>query len=189
MAHESFENADIAGIMNELFINIKVDREERPDIDAIYQRALQLLGQQGGWPLTMFLTPEGEPFWGGTYFPPDNRFGRPGFHDVLYGIDSHYRDKPQAIEQNVTALRGGLANMAKSTSGDSIPLAMIDDSARRLAREFDMVHGGLGSAPKFPNTSILELLWRAWLRTGEAALSSHPLLAEWYNLSHRIKNV
>ena len=79
MAHESFENEEIAALMNELFINVKVDREERPDLDTIYQTALMLMGQQGGWPLTMFLTPEGEPFWGGTYFPPTNRYGRPGF--------------------------------------------------------------------------------------------------------------
>ena len=79
MAHESFENVDIAALMNENFVNIKVDREERPDVDAIYQQTLQLLGQHGGWPLTMFLTPQGDPFWGGTYFPPDSRYGRPGF--------------------------------------------------------------------------------------------------------------
>src|SRR5215813_11115367 len=86
MAHESFENAEVARLMNELFVNIKVDREERPDLDSIYQYALALMGEQGGWPLTMFLTPEGEPFWGGTYFPPAARWGRPGFPEVLRAI-------------------------------------------------------------------------------------------------------
>ena len=83
MAHESFEDPDTAAVMNELFVNVKVDREERPDLDMIYQTALAITGQQGGWPLTMFLTPEGAPFWGGTYFPPDNRYGRPAFRDLL----------------------------------------------------------------------------------------------------------
>ncbi|MDE0045302.1 MAG: thioredoxin domain-containing protein, partial [bacterium] len=92
MAHESFENEEIAGVMNDLFVNIKVDREERPDIDAIYQSALQLLGQQGGWPLTMFLTPDGEPFWGGTYFPSAPKFGRPGFTEVLNVVETTYRN-------------------------------------------------------------------------------------------------
>ena len=100
MAHESFENEEIAALMNKLFINIKVDREERPDIDAIYMQSLALLGQQGGWPLTMFLTPAGEPFWGGTYFPPDSRFGRPGFSDVLHTIHQYWREKPEDITKN-----------------------------------------------------------------------------------------
>src|SRR5215470_16825862 len=104
MAHESFENADTAALMNRLYVNIKVDREERPDLDAIYQSALALLGQQGGWPLTMFLTPEGKPFWGGTYFPPEERYGRPSFPQVLAGIAQTYREKPDAVEQNVAQL-------------------------------------------------------------------------------------
>jgi len=108
MAHESFENAEIAALMNKMFINIKVDREERPDIDTIYMTALHLLGQQGGWPLTMFLTPEGEPFWGGTYFPPETRWGRPGFPDVLKQIHHLYcaeNDKVQTQKKLlITAL-------------------------------------------------------------------------------------
>ena len=177
MAHESFEDPETAAVMNQHFVNIKVDREERPDLDAIYQRALQLLGEQGGWPLTMFLTPAAEPFWGGTYFPPDNRYGRPGFRDLLYGIDEHYRKKPEAIDQNVAALRDALAKMSQSTPGDSIPMELIDSAAMRLLQVFDTVHGGIGAAPKFPNPSILELLWRAWLRTGEAALYDAVTLA------------
>ncbi|HET8598823.1 MAG TPA: thioredoxin domain-containing protein, partial [Segeticoccus sp.] len=100
MAHESFENPAIAAQMNADFVNIKVDREERPDLDAIYQTALALMGEQGGWPLTMFLTPEGEPFWGGTYFPPDARYGRPAFRDVLRGIADAYRTKLDAVKKN-----------------------------------------------------------------------------------------
>ena len=101
MAHEWFEDAATARLMNELFVNIKVDREERPDLDAIYQAALALLGEQGGWPLTMFLTPAGEPFWGGTYFPPEPRYGRPGFTDVLSSLAEAYRTKPDAVKKNI----------------------------------------------------------------------------------------
>src|SRR6185437_13902609 len=116
MAHESFENADIAALMNEGFVNIKVDREERPDLDAIYQHALALLGEQGGWPLTMFLTPKGEPFWGGTYFPPEPRWGRPGFPQVLLAIENVYRHEPDKVAQNVGALKTALARLSSPRS-------------------------------------------------------------------------
>src|SRR3954447_9384196 len=108
MAHESFENPEIAGLMNQHFVNIKVDREERPDIDAIYMNALHLMGEHGGWPLTMFLTPDGEPFWGGTYFPPEQRWGRPGFPQVLTSISNAYHRDKDTIAKNVGALREGL---------------------------------------------------------------------------------
>src|SRR5438876_9470088 len=108
MAHESFENPAIAVAMNQDFINIKVDREERPDLDAIYQNALALMGEQGGWPLTMFLTPEGEPFWGGTYYPPEPRWGRPGFPQVLDAISTAYTQDRDNVMKNVAALREGL---------------------------------------------------------------------------------
>ncbi len=94
MAHESFEDAGAAAVMNELFVNIKVDREERPDVDQIYMGALHALGEQGGWPLTMFLTPDGEPFWGGTYFPKEPRFGRPGFVNVLREVSRAFHGEP-----------------------------------------------------------------------------------------------
>jgi uncharacterized protein YyaL (SSP411 family) len=170
MAHESFEDADVAAILNEHFIAIKVDREERPDIDTIYQHSLMLLGQHGGWPLTMFLTPDGEPFWGGTYFPPEGRFGRPGFPDVLQGVVHHYREKPEAVTKNVAALRDSIAKMGKASAGGAIALETIDGAARRLAQEFDSENGGIGSAPKFPNPAILELLWRTARRTKDAGL-------------------
>src|SRR5215218_6740494 len=113
MAHESFEDDDTAAVMNELFVNIKVDREERPDIDQIYMNALHLLGEQGGWPLTMFLTPAGEPVWGGTYFPRTSRYGRPAFVDVLREIARLFREEPEKIESNRTALMARLAERAR----------------------------------------------------------------------------
>ena len=176
MAHESFENKDIADQMNELFVNIKVDREERPDLDTIYQHALQLLGQQGGWPLTMFLTPEGEPFWGGTYFPPESKYGRPGFPDVLNTIHGYWTDKQDAISQNVSTLRESLSEMALSESGGEIDLDIVERAAQRLAQEYDTVNGGIGTAPKFPNPSILELLWRTHKRCGHEDLKQIVLL-------------
>src|SRR5215470_8069784 len=101
MAHESFEDEAIAALMNKLFVNIKIDREERPDLDTIYQQALALLGQHGGWPLTMFLMPDGRPFWGGTYFPKEARYGRPGFADVLHFVSEIFHKEPQKVATNV----------------------------------------------------------------------------------------
>ncbi len=168
MAHECFEDAGIAALMNELFVNIKVDREERPDVDTIYQTSLAFLGQQGGWPLTMFLTPEGEPFWGGTYFPPRPRFGRPGFPEVLRSVDEAYRDKPDSVAKNVTALKDALAQLSESKPGGLVSLEQTDQIANQLVRQIDPFHGGLGGAPKFPQPSIMKLLWQAWRRTGQA---------------------
>jgi len=165
MAHESFENDDIAALMNEKFVNIKVDREERPDLDTIYQSALGMLGEHGGWPLTMFLTPDGDPFWGGTYFPPSPRYGRPGFGDVLSQIHRLWREAPDKVASNVTALRDGLGKLYRAVPGTLGP-----DSAERLARdivrEIDPVSGGLRGAPKFPQCGLFEALWRGWLRSG-----------------------
>jgi uncharacterized protein YyaL (SSP411 family) len=167
MAHESFENDEIAGLMNELYVNIKVDREERPDLDSIYQSALALLGQQGGWPLTMFLTPDAQPFWGGTYFPPEERWGRPGFKQVLQGIAGAYRGDPGKVGQNVTALREALAKLAQPQAGSPVTLEVLDRIAERLLQEVDLQHGGIGGAPKFPQGSVFELLWRAGKRSGD----------------------
>ena len=119
MAHESFEDEETAQLMNRLFVNIKVDREERPDLDTIYQRALALMGQQGGWPLTMFLTPDAEPFWGGTYFPLEPRFGRPGFKDVLTLIERTYRNDREKVDKNRTTLVEALQGLARSKPGDA----------------------------------------------------------------------
>jgi uncharacterized protein YyaL (SSP411 family) len=167
MAHESFENPDIAAIQNELFVSIKVDREERPDIDAIYMNALHLLGQQGGWPLTMFLTAAGEPFWGGTYFPPEGKWGRPGFPEVLRGVAAVYANEPDKVRGNAVALQQGLERASATNPGDGVSPEMLDRVASALLRHFDPVHGGFGSAPKFPNAPVFALILRAWLRTGD----------------------
>ena len=169
MAAESFSDATIAAQMNRLFVNIKVDREERPDIDAIYMQSLHMMGEQGGWPLTMFLTPAGEPFWGGTYFPPTPRWGRPGFSQVLDAIAEAFRNKGDQIASNVAALRQGLKQLGDPPAGEAIDLALIDQAAARLAQEIDGVHGGIGQAPKFPQAPLLDLLLRAGRRGHEAA--------------------
>lgn len=164
MAHESFENQATADIMNRLFINIKVDREERPDIDTIYMSALHALGEQGGWPLTMFLTPDGEPFWGGTYFPPEPKFGRPGFPQVLEEIARLYTQEPEKIHGNRDALKNALSQV-EDTSGQP-PLDMVLGVANQLMGVMDMDKGGLKGAPKFPQTGLLGVLWRAHIATG-----------------------
>jgi uncharacterized protein YyaL (SSP411 family) len=176
MAHESFENEAIAALMNELFVNIKVDREERPDVDAIYQSALALLGQQGGWPLTMFLTPQGEPFWGGTYFPPAERWGRPGFAEVLKTIAQIYRGERGKVASNVTAIKDALASMSKPRPGGSLSMELTDRIAEHLLQEVDQRHGGIGGAPKFPQEPSFELLWRGWKRTGNKDMRDAVLL-------------
>ena len=168
MAHESFEDAEVAALMNALFVNIKVDREERPDIDTIYQSALAMLGQHGGWPLTMFLTPDGEPFWGGTYFPKQPRFGRPGFPDVLRAVAATWADEREKVDKKC-------CSPGNRASASSPPTAAPRRSGPTCSRkspagwsgEVDPRWGGIGRAPKFPQPSILLLLWRAYIRTGE----------------------
>ncbi|HZB91694.1 MAG TPA: thioredoxin domain-containing protein [Stellaceae bacterium] len=176
MAHECFEDRAIADLMNRLFVSIKVDREERPDLDAIYQHALALLGEQGGWPLTMFLTPDGEPFWGGTYFPPTARWGRPGFPDVLRAIDHAYRNERDKVVQNVGALKSALGRLAAPEAGDLLSIDETQRIAERLVREVDPFNGGIGDAPKFPQTGLFELLWRAYKRTRQEPFLNAVLL-------------
>ena len=168
MAHESFEDAATARVMNELFVNIKVDREERPDIDQIYMAALHHLGEHGGWPLTMFLTPGGEPIWGGTYFPNTSRYGKPAFVDVLREIARLFRDEPGKIETNRVALMERLVAKAGDAGAVTLGPAQLDNAARQLGGIIDQVNGGTRGAPKFPQAALFELLWRAGLRTGEA---------------------
>src|SRR5580693_7200222 len=168
MAHESFEDDATAAVMNELFVNIKVDREERPDIDQIYMAALHHLGEHGGWPLTMFLTPEGEPIWGGTYFPKSSRYGKPAFVDVLREIARLFREEPQKIEHNRAALMERLAAVARPAGSVTIGAAELDNAARQLGGLIDPVNGGTRGAPKFPQAALFELLWRAGQR------SPHP---------------
>ncbi|MEQ8650990.1 MAG: thioredoxin domain-containing protein [Kiloniellales bacterium] len=179
MAHESFENEEIAALMNQLYINIKVDREERPEIDALYMQALHLLGEHGGWPLTMFLTPDGEPFWGGTYFPPADRYGRPGFPNVLKGINQIWTEAQDKVCKNVAALTNGLADWAKSKPGGLVTPAELGEIAGKLLGAMDGKEGGLGDAPKFPNPPTLELLRRAyWRGEGEGHRQAVSLTLE-----------
>jgi hypothetical protein len=169
MAHESFEDEGVAAVMNDLFVNIKVDREERPDIDQIYMSALHLMGEQGGWPLTMFLTPAGEPVWGGTYFPKTARYGRPGFTDVLREIARLFREEPDRIDQSRRSLTARLAERARPQGRVVIGRAELDGIAKRFASLIDRTNGGIQGAPKFPQCSVLELLWRAGARSGDAS--------------------
>jgi len=166
MAHESFEDPDTAALMNEHFVSIKVDREERPDIDHIYMSALHALGEQGGWPLTMFLTPDGEPFWGGTYFPPEPRWGRPSFRQVLQGIAEAWSRDQAAVLQNAGALRQALSRMSQASPGAAITPADLDRVAGALLASIDPVRGGLDGAPKFPNPPVFRFLWQEHARTG-----------------------
>src|SRR5438067_2346539 len=175
MERESFENEEIAAFMNQHFVPIKVDREERTDIDSIYMQAVQALTQQGGWPMTVFLTPDDRPFYEDTYFPPrDRQYGRevtPGFPRVLMSIADAYENRRQDVEEQATQLadylqqRSGAPLRSKAGSGaigptGVLPLEMLSNASRELASEFDPVHGGFGNAPKFPNTMSLEFLLR-----------------------------
>ncbi len=171
MAHESFEDDATAALMNELYINIKVDREERPDVDSIYMTALAMMGQQGGWPLTMFLTPEGKPYWGGTYFPPTSRYGHPGFSDVLRAVSSLFHDQRDKVDENIAAVLGGLNHQADlsealQAGGPGLQsIEEIDVAAEQALAMVDFQNGGMTGAPKFPQPSFQEFLWRAYLRT------------------------
>ncbi|MBR9973633.1 thioredoxin domain-containing protein [Magnetospirillum sulfuroxidans] len=169
MAHESFENAEIAALMNTLFVNVKIDREERPDLDAIYQQALSHMGQHGGWPLTMFCTPDGKPFWGGTYFPPTARYGRPGFAEVLQAIHDLWQSDGDRVRNNVEALLLALAEPKRGQAPILSP-AMLDQGAKAILAAIDMEQGGLSGAPKFPQPGLFDYLWRSALRTGDQTL-------------------
>jgi uncharacterized protein len=177
MAHESFEDDETARLMNSLFVNIKVDREERPDVDAIYQNALALLGEHGGWPLTMFLTPQGEPFWGGTYFPPEDRYGRPGFRRVLERISDIYKSEGDKVRSNVDALKSALAQLGENRPGEKrIAAAVIERVAQHYLGHVDRDHGGLSGAPKFPQCSVFDLLWRQAKKNGDAEMKNAVLM-------------
>ncbi|MBX3540413.1 MAG: thioredoxin domain-containing protein [Chelatococcus sp.] len=168
MAHESFEDAATAAVMNELFVNIKVDREERPDVDQIYMQALHMLGEQGGWPLTMFLTPEAEPIWGGTYFPKTAQFGRPAFVSVLKEVARLVREEPVRIAHNRNALLQNLRATVAASPDASFGGQWLGEVGSALKRAFDPVSGGLKGAPKFPNPMLLEFLWRWSQAQGDA---------------------
>ncbi|MEA2732381.1 MAG: uncharacterized protein QOF70_6856 [Acetobacteraceae bacterium] len=167
MAHESFEDPETAALMNSLFVNIKIDREERPDIDHIYMSALHALGEQGGWPLTMFTTQDGTPFWGGTYFPPEPRWGRPSFRQVLQGVANAFHSKADAVTQNTAALKLHLEQQAVASVGAAPGPAQLDAIAQAYLKMTDPEHGGLRGAPKFPNPPIYRFLWQNAFRTGQ----------------------
>ncbi len=175
MAHESFENEAIAGLMNELFVNVKVDREERPDVDAVYQHALQGMSEQGGWPLTMFLNADGEPFWGGTYFPPEPRWGRAGFPQLLRSLSEAWQKQPDAVAENIGRLRKAAERLAEPAPGAGIDADMDARIAMRLARAVDPFFGGIDGAPKFPQTGIFTHLWRVRNRDGGGVFRNQVL--------------
>ncbi|KAB2944123.1 MAG: thioredoxin domain-containing protein [Hyphomicrobium sp.] len=168
MAHESFEDEATAAVMNDLYVNIKVDREERPDIDAIYMGALHALGEQGGWPLTMFLDSEARPVWGGTYFPKQHRFGRPAFVDVLKRVAAVFREEPKKVAENARALTAAVERPHEPARGPVIDDRLLKDLTTRMVPAIDPVHGGLQGAPKFPQWSFLWLLWRGGIRYDHA---------------------
>src|SRR6476661_6549410 len=158
MEHESFENEATAALMNELFVNIKVDREERPDLDTIYMEAVQALTGHGGWPMTVFLTPDGAPFYGGTYYPPAPRHGLPAFRDILQGVADAYRQRPEDVSHNATQLRerlqSGFGFGTASSDVVTLETTILHEAVQRLAASFDQLLGGFGSAPKFPQGMV-----------------------------------
>jgi uncharacterized protein YyaL (SSP411 family) len=178
MARECFEDQAIATLLNEQFINIKVDREERPDLDDVYQKAAQvILGRGGGWPLTMFLTPDQEPFYGGTYFPPVPRHNLPGFPQVLLGVVEAFRKHGDDVRRNIERVKVGLARVsAHEPSQEALEDRLLDDAAKDLDLFFDPVHGGFGEGPKFPTVPPLSLLLRHAYRTKQPEYQDKVLL-------------
>ena len=161
MEHESFEDRETAAVMNERFVNVKVDREERPDLDSVYMDAVVAMTGQGGWPMTVFLTPEGEPFYGGTYFPPEPRHGLPSFRQVLLAVSDAYRERPADVARQARALAEAVrASSEQRPSVEPLSESLIHDALRALRRDIDRIWGGFGRAPKFPPHSLLELLLR-----------------------------
>jgi uncharacterized protein YyaL (SSP411 family) len=168
MAHESFEDEQIAQLMNENFVNIKVDREERPDLDQIYMSAVQMMTHHGGWPMTVFLTPDAVPFYGGTYFPPQDRYNMPGFPKVLIGVAEAYRDRQDDIRETGTSLVNELKRLSATGGSDyPIELELLDAAYAGIVRTYDSINGGFGGAPKFPPAMTLEFLLRTHARTGK----------------------
>ncbi|HEX7155969.1 MAG TPA: DUF255 domain-containing protein, partial [Burkholderiaceae bacterium] len=172
MARESFENPQVAQLLNEHFVNIKVDRQERPDVDDIYQRAAQLTGQSGGWPLTVFLTPAGEPFFAGTYFPPEDRYGRPGFARLLLELSEAWTARLGEVRELAAQYVQGLRAFDRFGADRATPpdLDLPLQAARLAAERTDRVHGGLAGAPKFPHPSVYDLVLRVIHRNHAPAL-------------------
>ncbi len=166
MAHESFEDPETAALMNELYVNVKVDREERPDIDAIYMEAVQAMTGRGGWPMTVFLTPDGKPFYGGTYFPPEPRYSMPSFRQLLLAIADAWRNRRRELLSAGDRLIDALNRSGALRPADTpLTIALLDRAAKRLLRGFDRVEGGFGGAPKFPQPMNLDFLLQHYART------------------------
>jgi uncharacterized protein len=169
MERESFEDDQTARIMNEHFVNIKVDREERPDIDSLYMTAVQQMTGHGGWPMTVFLTPSGEPFFGGTYYPPEPRQGMPSFRQVLLAVSTAYRERREDVTRSAAEMKALLLqNSLLRAPGQALAASLLDRALQQLAPRFDTRYGGFGGAPKFPQPMTLEFLLRSWNRTGDA---------------------
>src|SRR4030095_10346635 len=168
MAHESFEDEDIAKLMNDLFVSIKVDREERPDLDQIYMNAVQMMTHHGGWPMTVFLTPDGVPFYGGTYFPPQDRYNMPGFPRVLISVAEAYQERPEDMTATSSSILKELERISTTAgSTGSIGDEILQAAHVGLIRSYDATNGGFGGAPKFPPSMSLEFLRRMHARSGK----------------------
>ena len=166
MERESFENEELAAILNEKFIAVKVDREERPDVDSIYMEAVQMMTGHGGWPMSMFLTPAGAPFYAGTYFPPDDRHGMPGFRRVLEHVSEAYRSRREDVEAASAEVVRSLSTV-KFQGGGALEHDALDRAAARIAQGYDPAHGGFGGAPKFPPSMSLDFLMQVAWRNGD----------------------
>jgi uncharacterized protein YyaL (SSP411 family) len=175
MAHESFEDPATAAVMNELFVNVKVDREERPDVDAVYMEAVQAVTGHGGWPMTVFLTPEGKPFFGGTYFPREPRHGLPAFVDLCRAVADAWRNRRDEVERQASELTSSINQVALLAARPGEPLPgreVVDAAVEALLRQADREWGGFGRAPKFPQCDAIDLLLRAWRRGGLPAVEA-----------------
>ena len=170
MAHESFEDDAVAELMNTHFVCIKLDREERPDLDEIYMGALALMGEQGGWPLTICLDHEAKPFWGGTYFPKTPQYGRPGFMQILTEISRVWRETPEKIASNTQALAAALKTQAEADARGDMPVDLPAHAAKTLTAHIDMARGGLTGAPKFPQPFLYRFLWQQAEAQNDAAM-------------------
>src|SRR6202521_1784722 len=169
MARESFEDPQTAALMNRDFVAIKVDREERPDLDQVYMRAVQGMTGSGGWPMTVFLLPDGTPFFAGTYFPPSDRFGMPSFRRVLGAVADAFAKRPADVEETAAQVRDFLNRPSVPLAVGELTPALLDEAAAGLARDVDPIHGGFGGAPKFPQPMLVEVLLRHHVRTEQAA--------------------
>jgi len=170
MARESFEDSEIAALINRDFVAIKVDREERPDLDQVYMRAVQAMTGSGGWPMTAFLLPDATPFFAGTYFPPSDRFGMPSFRRVLTAVTDAFSNRIGEVEATATQVREYLQRPAVPLAAGSLTPALLDEAYTRLARDYDPTHGGFGSAPKFPQPMLVDFLLRSHRRTGDPSV-------------------